>query len=190
MLTTCDWTERPLPRPGESIGSRSGIALLESANHPWSRARSNETGCPNVYRGVGTRLATACLMVAILVTASCGASQGVSRAGDESPEMSPQQSGTWNKISKAPDGSSEPEGTLWIMNRLVVVAGSTIEAWVPERDEWKVVAEIPQAEQCEGCGYSETVVWTGEDLLLWGRGFSYRAPTVAGRSSGRRGKAG
>ncbi len=140
--------------------------------------------------GVGTRLATACLMVAILVTASCGASQGVSRAGDESPEMSPQQSGTWKKISKAPDGSSEPEGTFWIMNRLVVVAGSTIEAWVPERDEWKVVAEIPQAEQCEGCGYSETVVWTGEDLLLWVGGFSYRAPTVAGRSSGRRGKAG
>jgi len=47
--------------------------------------------------------------------------------------------------------------TAWSSSR-----GSTIEAWDPERDEWKVVAEIPQAEQCEGCGYSETVVWTGE----------------------------
>jgi len=112
----------------------------------------------------------------MLIIAGCGASQGVSGAGDGRSEKSAHQSGSWKKVSKAPVGSSEPEGAFWIKNRLVVVAGSTIEAWDPERDEWKVVAQIPQAEQCEGCGYSETVVWTGEDLLLWGGGFSYRAP--------------
>ena len=121
------------------------------------------------------RLATACLVAAMVIIVGCGEGRSVSRAGDESPEISTEQSGNWKRISKAPVGSWKPEGAFWIKNRLVVVAGSTIEAWDPQRDEWKVVAEIPQAEQCEGCGRSETVVWTGEELLLWGGGFSYRA---------------
>jgi hypothetical protein len=115
-------------------------------------------------------------MAALLLAAACGDSQGASKAGEERPDMSDHRSGSWKKLSKAPIGSWKPEGAFWIKDRLVVVAGSTVEAWDPGRDEWKIVADIPQAERCEGCGHSETVVWTGGELLLWGGGFSYRAP--------------
>jgi hypothetical protein len=56
---------------------------------------------------------------------------------------------------------------------LTVVAGSTIEEWSPEKG-WEVLATIPQAEECEGCGYSEVAVWTGREIVLWGGGFSYK----------------
>ncbi|HWL66505.1 MAG TPA: kelch repeat-containing protein [Actinomycetota bacterium] len=79
-------------------------------------------------------------------------------------------------MPNAPAGSYNPEGAFWTGERFLVVAGATVETWNPNRNEWKVVAQIPQADDCEGCGYGETAVWTGEELLLWGGGFSFRAP--------------
>ncbi len=57
--------------------------------------------------------------------------------------------GSWQEIAHAPVGLYTPEGAFWIDGQLVVVAGSTVQAWDPKRDHWKVVA--PQAEECEGC---------------------------------------
>lgn len=84
--------------------------------------------------------------------------------------------GTWTRIPPAPFGWYRPEGAFWIDGRLVVVARSTILSWDPESREWRTIVDVPQADECEGCGYSESVVWTGEDLLLWGGGFAYLAP--------------
>lgn len=134
--------------------------------------------CSKRRVGVSLRLTTAWLVVALLVAAGCGSDDRAPNApsASESPAISTEQSGGWEKISNAPVGIYKPEGMFWIDNRLVVVAGSTIESWNPERDEWEVVVEIPQADQCEGCGYAEVAVWTGERILLWGGGFSYQAP--------------
>jgi hypothetical protein len=100
-----------------------------------------------------------------------------SRQSNASPGQSPGiDEGTWTRMPKAPAGWYRPEGAFWIKKRFVVVAASTVQTWHPRDDDWTVVAQIPQADECEGCGYSETVVWTGKDLLLWGGGFSYRAP--------------
>jgi hypothetical protein len=85
--------------------------------------------------------------------------------------------GDWQRIREAPVGWYKPEGAFWIGGRLVVVAGSSIQAWEPERG-WDVLVTIPQAEQCEGCGYAETAVWTGDEILLWGGGFSYKSHDV------------
>jgi hypothetical protein len=84
--------------------------------------------------------------------------------------------GDWEHISRAPIGWYQPEGAFWIKHRLVVVVGSSVQIWEPKTGEWNVIARIPQSDECEGCGYSEVVVWTGNRLLLWGGGFSYRAP--------------
>jgi hypothetical protein len=81
--------------------------------------------------------------------------------------------GQWNRIPRAPAGWYRPEGAFWIDGRLIVVAASTIEAWDPQRNKWQVLVRIPQAEECEGGGYSEATVWTGKEILLWGGGFSY-----------------
>jgi hypothetical protein len=94
---------------------------------------------------------------------------------DDSPPPV-QAVGTWERLPRADVGWYRPEGAFWIEGRLVVVARSTIQAWDPQTDEWTIVADLPQADECEGCGYSETVVWTGRDLLLWGGGFMYLAP--------------
>ena len=97
------------------------------------------------------------------------------------PTHVPAQSGagpssSWDEMARAPYGWHDPEGAFWIDDRLVVVAGSTIQSWDPDRDHWAVIARLSQADDCEGCGYGETAVWTGEELLLWGGGFGYRAP--------------
>lgn len=85
-------------------------------------------------------------------------------------------SGTWTQLPQAEVGWYRPEGAFWTGNRLLVVAASTVQTWNPRRNKWKVLVDIPQSEECEGCGYSQTVVWTGAELLLWGAGFSYLAP--------------
>ena len=74
-----------------------------------------------------------------------------------------------------------PEGLFWIDDRVVVVAGSVVQAWTPA-GSWDVLVEIPQSDTCEGCGYSETAVWTGREILMWGGGFSYgaRDPAAGG----------
>lgn len=105
---------------------------------------------------------------------------------ESSPRLTPTQSsgpapaavavGDWSPLAPAPAGWSRPEGAFWIKDRLVVVAGSTAQTWERETNQWRVIAEIPQADECEGCGYSEVVVWTGKKLLMWGGGFSYRSP--------------
>jgi hypothetical protein len=77
-------------------------------------------------------------------------------------------------MAKAPIGFYQPEGLFWIDDRLVVVSGSYIQAWDPKNDKWDVLVEIPQAEECEGCGYAETAIWSGKEILLWGGGFSYK----------------
>ncbi len=84
--------------------------------------------------------------------------------------------GEWERISRAPTGWYQPEGAFWIKHRLVVVAGSNVLVWEAKNDKWDFIARIPQSDDCEGCGYSEVVVWTGSRLLLWGGGFSFRAP--------------
>jgi hypothetical protein len=114
--------------------------------------------------------AIACLVTAALLTAACGEP----RTAD--PATSVATVDVWREIPEAPVGFYHPEGAFWIDERLVVVAASTIQAWDPKRDQWTVAVEIPQAADCEGCGYSEVAVWTGERILLWGGGFSYRAP--------------
>jgi hypothetical protein len=85
--------------------------------------------------------------------------------------------GEWDRIRAAPVGWYRPEGAFWIDGRLVAVAGSTIEELNPAKG-WDVLVDIPQAEECEGCGYSEVAVWTGREILLWGGGFSYKADDV------------
>jgi hypothetical protein len=82
--------------------------------------------------------------------------------------------GSWQPIAEAPVGSYRPEGGFWIDGRAVVVVGSTVLGWESLSNSWERLADIPQAEECEGCGYAETVVWTGRELLLWGGGFSFR----------------
>jgi hypothetical protein len=82
-------------------------------------------------------------------------------------------------------GWYRPEGAFWADGRAIVVAASTVQTWDPAARQWSVVTEIPQADECEGCGYSETVVWTGEELLLWGGGFSYLAPDGTAHSGAR-----
>ena len=94
--------------------------------------------------------------------------------GDSDPSPAGEAAGDWEQIAKARQAFHAPESLFWIDGRLVVVAGSTIEAWDPERDRWEVLVEIPQAEECEGCGYAEIAVWSGEEILLWGGGFSYK----------------
>jgi hypothetical protein len=116
------------------------------------------------------------LVVTALLLGACGQSDVSATPTGNSGAPPADAPGQWARIPKAPAGWYRPEGAFWIDDRLVVVAGSTIESWNPERREWKVIAGIPQAEECEGCGYSETAVWTGDELLLWGGGFSFRAP--------------
>jgi hypothetical protein len=89
--------------------------------------------------------------------------------------------GEWDRIPKAAV-RYPPEGIFWIDGRLVVVVGSTIEAWDPANG-WEILVRIPQADQCEGCGYSETAVWTGDEILLWGGGFAYKTADVESRGA-------
>lgn len=89
-------------------------------------------------------------------------------------QISAEGAGRWQALTKAEDGWYRPEGIFWDGDRLLVVAASTIMAWTPEDNSWQVLVRIRQADECEGCGYSETAVWTGEELLLWGGGFSYK----------------
>lgn len=123
----------------------------------------------------------ACLFVAVgLLSASCRpALTGPESAESEAPERvfgRAVASGEWARIREAPIGSYRPEGIFWANDRLVAVSGSTVQSWEPSERDWETIASIPQAEECEGCGYSEVVVWTGNALLLWGGGFSYLAP--------------
>lgn len=122
-----------------------------------------------------TRLATAGLAAAALLAAGCGETEPASSAADDTSSTPVTRAGSWEQIPKAPVDSRKPEGAFWINDRFVVVAGATVAAWNPQGDGWEVLVEIPQADQCEGCGYGETAVWTGERILLWGGGFSYRA---------------
>jgi hypothetical protein len=123
-------------------------------------------------------------LAVVFVAIACGANE------QDEPRVEPNPSeshrdvpavamGRWQPVAKAPDGWYRPEGMFWDGDRLLVVAASTIMAWHPEDNAWEVLTRIPQAEECEGCGYSETAVWTGEELLLWGGGFSYRSATSA-----------
>jgi hypothetical protein len=125
---------------------------------------------------MGLNPARSWLIVATLLLGACGQSEVATVRADHNASAPASASGSWSKIPKAPAGWYRPEGAFWIDGRLVVVAGSTIEAWDPKRNEWNVLAAVPQADECEGCGYSEVAVWTGHALLLWGGGFSYRAP--------------
>jgi hypothetical protein len=88
-----------------------------------------------------------------------------------SPSNAPE--GGWRALRNAPIESYRPEGLFWVDDQLLVVAGSTVMRWDPNPNVWDVLIEIPQADECEGCGYSETVVWTGQELILWGGGFTY-----------------
>lgn len=120
----------------------------------------------------------ACLLVLMLLPGACAQAAPGDRHTPASAEASghtSQSEGVWDPISDAPEGWYRPEGAFWIDGRLVVVAASTIEAWDPQIDVWEVLVRIPQADDCEGCGYSEIAVWTGAEVLLWGGGFSYRA---------------
>lgn len=118
----------------------------------------------------------------MVLCAACGPSPGESgastarRTGGPSPPAAAVAGGEWRRIEPAPFGWYRPEGAFWIDGTLVVVAASAVQRWDPETGRWRVVAEIPQADECEGCGYSQTVVWTGDELLMWGGGFMYRAP--------------
>lgn len=116
-------------------------------------------------------------VAATLVLTACGHPvESADRSEDRESAGSTQAPGSWTELPKAPNGHYRPEGSFWIEDRLVVIAGSVIESWDPDTNKWRTLASIPQADECEGCGYSETAVWTGRELLLWGGGFSYRAP--------------
>lgn len=121
------------------------------------------------------------LVVVALGLGACGpatdARQPAARADGQGAAATPTTlAGDWERISNAPVGWYRPEGVFWVDGRLVAVSGSTIQSWDPEVRQWETIASLPQADECEGCGYSETVVWAGEALLLWGGGFSYRSP--------------
>lgn len=116
-----------------------------------------------------------CLVAGLWLTA-CGETPNLPRTRGERRHTPAVASGSWDEISEAPLGFYRPEEAFWIDDRFVVIAGSTVQQWHPDRDEWTVLATIPQTDDCEGCGYSEAAVWTGDRLLLWGGGFSYRAP--------------
>jgi hypothetical protein len=122
------------------------------------------------------------LVVGLMVACGSDERNGVrtktGASGDDN-QASAGPAGQWQVLAKAEEGWYRPEGIFWDDDRLLVVAASTIMAWDPENDSWQVLARIPQADECEGCGYSETAVWTGEELLLWGGGFSYKTPTAA-----------
>jgi hypothetical protein len=119
--------------------------------------------------------AVACLAVA------CGADEDRLRArADDGPRTDDRlAAGRWQSIPRAHFGWYRPEGIFWDGSRLLVVAASTIMAWKPASGSWDELATVPQADECEGCGYSETAVWTGEELLLWGGGFSYKTDGAA-----------
>jgi hypothetical protein len=115
----------------------------------------------------------------VVVLASGGCAQSAVSDDHERPNTSAsshEAEGDWEKLPKAPIGWYRPEGAFWIDDRLVVVAGSVIEEWDPNSRQWEVLVDIPQSEDCEGCGYSEVAAWSGEEILLWGGGFSYRSP--------------
>jgi hypothetical protein len=114
----------------------------------------------------------------VVIFAGCGdPASRAARGGKSGEESGPESHGKWQRIPEAPVGWYKPEGAFWINGRLLVVAGSSIQAWQPETG-WDVLVTIPQAEQCEGCGYAETAVWTGEEILLWGGGFTYKRRDV------------
>jgi hypothetical protein len=120
------------------------------------------------------------LLAAVLASGGCGQS-AVSDDNEQAKTLvSPAEAeGDWEELPRAPVGWYRPEGAFLIDDRLVVVAGSTIEAWSPQNDEWKVLVTVAQAGECEGCGYSETVMWTGKEFILWGGGFSIEHQTAA-----------
>jgi len=118
------------------------------------------------------------LLVPLLLATACAQAPPGDRHLADSAEPNASTSegaGEWRAIPTAPEGWYRPEGAFWIDGRLVVVGAATIEVWDPRSDAWEVLVRIPQAEECEGCGYSETAVWTGDEILLWGGGFSYLA---------------
>lgn len=125
---------------------------------------------------------TARLLVAAgLMLGSCGPS--APRHPESADQKEGQQAsapavagGEWSRIREAPLGWYRPEGIFWSNGKLLVVSGSTVQSWEPQARDWETVASTPQADECEGCGYSEIAVWTGTELLLWGGGFSYLAP--------------
>lgn len=121
-------------------------------------------------------------VVVVCLAAACGAeNQNSFQAESETREGDGDiaATGHWQPIAKAGSGWYRPEGMFWDTDRLLVVAPSTIMAWDREGNSWEELVRIPQAEECEGCGYSETAVWTGEELLLWGGGFSYKTSNSA-----------
>jgi hypothetical protein len=123
-------------------------------------------------------------VIAVCLPAACGGDgrndfrTETETRGDDN-QISAEAAGQWQALAKAEEGWYRPEGIFWDSDRLLVVAASTIMAWDPEDNSWQVLVRIPQADDCEGCGYSETAVWTGEELLLWGGGFSYKTATAA-----------
>lgn len=114
------------------------------------------------------------LAAATLVIGGCGGLSGPPRERRASGDREGGSTGSWQPIAEAPIGWYRPEGGFWIDGRTVVVAGSTVLAWHPRADSWKRLVDIPQAEECDGCGHGEAAVWTGRELLLWGGGFSYK----------------
>lgn len=149
------------------------------------RPRDQESGSGRIFRvRVNSHVRYALSAVAVCLALACGADERiVSRGGpDAGPGATGEAggpAGQWQPIATADEGWYRPEGMFWDGDRLLVVAASTIMAWNPEKDSWQVLARVPQAEECEACGYSETAVWTGEELLLWGGGFSYKTPNSA-----------
>jgi hypothetical protein len=123
-------------------------------------------------RKSGARVA----LVAILLIGACTQENGPATGPESRPSTgSILVVGTWEELPKAAVGWYRPEGAFWIDGRLVVVAASTVQAWDPQTDAWTTIASIPQADDCEGCGYSQTTVWTDRELLLWGGGLMYLA---------------
>jgi N-acetylneuraminic acid mutarotase len=122
--------------------------------------------------------ASSWLAAVILLAGACTQANVAEKSPHTKARVSPSDAGGfWNELPKAPVGWYRPEGAFWIEGKLIVVAGSVIERWDPRSREWHELVDIPQSEECEGCGYSEVAVWSGEEILLWGGGFSYLSPT-------------
>lgn len=97
-------------------------------------------------------------------------------------EMAPIASatGSWARIKLDSDiGFSEVAG-MWTGDEALFVSGPTVLAYRPADGTTRVLVDVPQADDCEGCGYGQAAAWTGRELVMWGGGFTYARGGAAG----------
>lgn len=99
------------------------------------------------------------LAILILLGACADSDPGEQVTADRQPDPA---EGSWRLIADPPEGTASMP-SVWTATQLVVVGGDGAAAYDPSSDTWESLPAPPIEDRV-----AHSLVWTGEEVLVWG----------------------